>query len=89
MCGILAILDPRQEVAPALYRGALALQHRGQDGAGIVTYDGRFHGHTGLGLLADVLRKPVCRIARAFGKMLTATARLLQPTRGFGARWRG
>jgi amidophosphoribosyltransferase len=56
MCGILGILDPDRPVAAALYRGGLALQHRGQDGAGILTFDGRFHRHTGLGLMLDVFR---------------------------------
>lgn len=56
MCGILGLLDPEQPVVTDLYRGGLALQHRGQDGAGLVTFDHRFHRHTGLGLLNDVFR---------------------------------
>lgn len=56
MCGILGLLDPAQPVATDLYRGGLALQHRGQDGAGMVTFDNRFHRITGLGLLSDVFR---------------------------------
>jgi len=56
MCGILGLLDPEQPVVTDLYRGGLALQHRGQDGAGLVTFLNRFHRHTGLGLLNDVFR---------------------------------
>lgn len=57
MCGILGILDPDRPVGEWLYRGGLALQHRGQDGAGLLTFDGRFHRHTGLGLMLDVFRE--------------------------------
>lgn len=56
MCGILGLLDPGKSVATDLYRGALALQHRGQDGAGLVTFEHRFHRISGLGLLNDVFR---------------------------------
>lgn len=43
MCGILGLIDPGQAVVSELYRGGLALQHRGQDGAGLVVFDSRFH----------------------------------------------
>ncbi|MEI2722056.1 MAG: hypothetical protein V9H26_00485 [Verrucomicrobiota bacterium] len=56
MCGILGLLDLNQPVATDLYRGGLALQHRGQDGAGLITFDQRFHRHTGLGLLNEIFR---------------------------------
>lgn len=56
MCGILGLLDPEQPVSTDLYRGGLALQHRGQDGAGLITFDSRFHRVTGLGLLSDLFR---------------------------------
>ena len=56
MCGILGLIDPQQPVAPDLYRGGLALQHRGQDGAGMVTFNTRFFRLSGLGLLNDVFR---------------------------------
>jgi amidophosphoribosyltransferase len=56
MCGILGLIDPDQPVVTDLYRGGLALQHRGQDGAGLVTFERRFHRHTGLGLLSDLFR---------------------------------
>lgn len=56
MCGILGILDRHEPVSFDLYRGAMALQHRGQDGAGITTWDQRFFHRAGKGLLADVFR---------------------------------
>lgn len=56
MCGILGVLDPTgAPVAADLYRGALALQHRGQQGAGLVTWDRRFFLETGKGLLSEAM----------------------------------
>jgi amidophosphoribosyltransferase len=37
-----------------LYQGLLAMQHRGQDASGIITYDGRFHTVKGDGLVRDI-----------------------------------
>jgi amidophosphoribosyltransferase len=54
MCGILAVFDPDHPVAGDLYRGAMALQHRGQEGAGLVTWERRFHLKSGPGLLSEV-----------------------------------
>ncbi len=54
MCGILGMFDPVAPVAGDLYRGALALQHRGQEGAGLVTWSGRFYLKSGTGLLSEV-----------------------------------
>ncbi|MBT9585078.1 amidophosphoribosyltransferase [bacterium] len=56
MCGILGLIDPGQAVVSELYRGGLALQHRGQDGAGLVVFDSRFHRLSGLGLLSELFR---------------------------------
>jgi amidophosphoribosyltransferase len=57
MCGFIGIVGPKDlEVFPDLYSGLLAIQHRGQDAAGAVTYDGTFHGHKGLGLVRDVFK---------------------------------
>jgi amidophosphoribosyltransferase len=56
MCGILGLFDPEVPVAADLYRGALALQHRGQEGAGVVTWEGRFYLKTGRGLLSEVFQ---------------------------------
>src|SRR4030065_303 len=37
-----------------LYQGLLAMQHRGQDSAGVITFDGRFHTKKGNGLVHDI-----------------------------------
>ena len=40
MCGIIGIVgNPEYSVASDIYDGLLVLQHRGQDAAGIVTFD--------------------------------------------------
>jgi amidophosphoribosyltransferase len=53
MCGVIGMWanDP---VIRDLYQGLLAMQHRGQDAAGIITYDGRFHTEKGNGLVRDI-----------------------------------
>ncbi len=53
MCGIIGILG-HDYVAQDVYDGMVTLQHRGQDAAGIVTYNGKFHLRKGLGLVKDV-----------------------------------
>jgi amidophosphoribosyltransferase len=54
MCGIIGIVG-RSEVATALYDGLTVLQHRGQDAAGIATFDGqRLHLAKSNGLVRDV-----------------------------------
>lgn len=54
MCGILGI-HSNQSVAQELYDGLLMLQHRGQDAAGMVTFDGRqMHIKKGDGLVSEV-----------------------------------
>ncbi len=52
MCGILGILGP-EPVAPDILNGLVALQHRGQDAAGIATFDGRLHLRKRFGLVRD------------------------------------
>ena len=55
MCGFIGILAPAgTEVFPQIYSGLLAIQHRGQDAAGAMTYNGRFHAHKAKGLVRDV-----------------------------------
>ncbi|MDZ4723199.1 MAG: amidophosphoribosyltransferase [candidate division Zixibacteria bacterium] len=56
-CGVFGILgNPR--AAELTYLGLYALQHRGQESAGIVTSDkGAIHIHKGMGQVADVLSK--------------------------------
>jgi len=53
MCGIVGIYG-NEDVFKDLHQGLLAIQHRGQDSAGIITYDGRFHTKKGNGLVQDI-----------------------------------
>ncbi|MHC4954344.1 MAG: amidophosphoribosyltransferase [Planctomycetota bacterium] len=52
MCGIIGIVAPHA-VAPDILNGLVALQHRGQDAAGIATYDTRLHLIKRFGLVRD------------------------------------
>ena len=52
-CGVFGIVG-HDEAAAHTVLGLHALQHRGQEGAGIVTTDGKnFHSHRALGLVGD------------------------------------
>jgi amidophosphoribosyltransferase len=53
MCGVFGIYD-NEEVIVKMYNAMLTLQHRGQDSAGILTYDGRYHIKKGNGLVQDI-----------------------------------
>ncbi|HZH04936.1 MAG TPA: amidophosphoribosyltransferase, partial [Myxococcaceae bacterium] len=54
MCGIFGIFG-NSEASNLAYLGLHALQHRGQESAGIVASDRReLHSHRGMGLVADV-----------------------------------
>jgi amidophosphoribosyltransferase len=53
MCGVIGVYA-NAEVFRDLYQGLLAIQHRGQDSAGIITYSGRFHTKKGNGLVQDI-----------------------------------
>jgi amidophosphoribosyltransferase len=53
MCGVIGIFS-NSSVFRDLYQGLLSIQHRGQDAAGIITYDGRFHTKKGNGLVRDI-----------------------------------
>lgn len=52
MCGIIGI-SARGHVAADLYEGLIQLQHRGQDAAGMVTFDGHFHVAQGQGYVRE------------------------------------
>ncbi len=61
MCGVFGIAG-NSEAAKLVYLGLHALQHRGQESAGIVVThgDGRqFHRHVGQGLVADVFTESI------------------------------
>ena len=53
MCGIAGIYS-HKPVAAELYDSIIHLQHRGQDAAGIMTYDKRMHKEKGMGLAREI-----------------------------------
>ncbi|MBM7542191.1 amidophosphoribosyltransferase [Amphibacillus cookii] len=56
-CGVFAIWG-HEKAAEMTYYGLHALQHRGQEGAGIVTSDGdQLHLHKGIGLINEVFQE--------------------------------
>lgn len=67
-CGVFGIYN-HKEAANMAYLGLYALQHRGQESAGITTFDGKcFHDHRQMGLVADVFK-----------------AHVLEPMKGYSA----
>ena len=53
-CGLFGIYGHR-DAARLTYLGLYSLQHRGEEAAGIVTFDGKtMHTHKGLGLVSEV-----------------------------------
>jgi amidophosphoribosyltransferase len=66
MCGIFGV-DGLDDAARLAHMGLFALQHRGQESAGIVTWDGaRVNAHRGMGHVSDIFTHEV--IARLPGK---------------------
>ena len=54
MCGIIGLYN-NPEAGTLAYMGLYAQQHRGQEGAGIVSCDGdTLYSHMGQGLVSDV-----------------------------------
>lgn len=57
-CGVFGISAPGMDIARLAYFAIYALQHRGQEAAGIATCDGRTaHIHKGLGLVSQVFNE--------------------------------
>lgn len=85
MCGILGVVlaNQQQNVAAELFEGAMFLQHRGQDAAGIVTCGrgGRFYQCKGNGMARDVFTQ--LRMNNLAGNM--GIAHLRYPTAGSSA----
>jgi len=65
MCGVLGIYDS-EEVIGKLYDAMLTIQHRGQDSAGILTYDGKYHLKKGNGLVQDIFDEKNIRRLKGF-----------------------
>ena len=58
MCGIFGISSPKAKLAETVAHGLFALQHRGQEAAGIALYDGaELMVHRGTGLVPTVMFK--------------------------------
>lgn len=47
----------QKSVAVEIYEGLIHLQHRGQDAAGMMTYNTRFHAKKGVGLVRDIFHE--------------------------------
>lgn len=81
MCGFISIFGPSDSDAihDAL-NGLLAIQHRGQDAAGAVTFKDRFQAKKGLGLVREVFQEK--HLQRLRGHLVVAHVRY--PTVGLG-----
>jgi len=77
MCGIFGIYD-HPEAANLTYLGLYALQHRGQESAGIVSSDGhQLHDYRQMGLVAEVFTREILKNLRgrnAIGHVRYSTA---------------
>ena len=74
MCGVIGILAPGEEAAPLAALGLFALQHRGQESAGLAVSDGRqVMVYKDLGLVAQVLDER--RLPSLQGEMAIAHCR--------------
>jgi amidophosphoribosyltransferase len=81
MCGFISIYGPPEsDVIKDALSGLLAIQHRGQDAAGAVTFKDRFHAKKGLGLVREVFQDK--HLHRLRGHL--AVAHVRYPTVGLG-----
>ena len=72
-CGIFGVVG-HEEAATLTYLGLYALQHRGQEGAGIVVgNEGQLKAHRGIGLVADVFKPH--KLARLSGRLAVGHVR--------------
>jgi len=80
MCGFIGVIGAKSAVRE-IYDGLVAIQHRGQDAAGIITYDGdRFHLKKGEGLVRDIFT--AANVLRLKGDL--ALGHVRYPTVGSG-----
>ena len=62
-CGVFAVLAPGEQVASLCYFGLYALQHRGQESAGIAVFDGdKVRLHKNMGLVSQVFDQNVLEL---------------------------
>ncbi len=67
MCGVVGMISTHKPVASDLYESLIHLQHRGQDAAGIMTYNERFHIKKGTSLIRDIFDEQ--NMARLLGNI--------------------
>ena len=60
-CGVFGVLAAEGDVAKLVYFGLYALQHRGQESAGITVYDvqGNTHTHKAMGLVSQIFNETI------------------------------
>ena len=81
MCGFISIYGPDgTDVIQEVLTGLLAIQHRGQDAAGVVTFDEKFRAKKGIGLVREVFGEK--HLTRLRGPM--AVGHVRYPTVGKG-----
>ena len=81
MCGFISIFGPEDtDVFQQTLTGLLAIQHRGQDAAGVVTFGDKFHAKKGRGLVREVFDEK--HLARLKGRLGVGHVRY--PTVGKG-----
>jgi len=82
MCGFVGVVGP-EVAAPAVYMALQTIQHRGQDAAGIGSFDGvRFHLHKDRGSVVQAVPAEV--VARLTGH--AALGHVRYPTQGSASR---
>ena len=73
-CGVFGVYAPEEDVAKLTYFGLYALQHRGQESAGIATFDGdKVHLHKDMGLVSQVFNEAI--LSHLPGKMAVGHTR--------------
>lgn len=81
VCGFIAVLgEEHQDVIGDVLTGLLAIQHRGQDAAGVVTFHDKFRAKKGRGLVREVFAQK--HLERLRGNM--AVGHVRYPTVGSG-----
>lgn len=68
-CGVIGIYDPKeyQDISRLTYFGLIALQHRGQESAGIAVSNGKMHYYKEMGLVQEVFTDQI--LSRLTGKV--------------------